>query len=161
MGRRGRSLTRSEPFRRPTMGCGGSAYAMKNPNFHVANGGCTRAMGEITSARTGYVLKAEALGYKANSPWSAYFVREGGAGKILDIRDHTGRVVYQILPHGAGAVNGQNYTENTLLRNKMHIMKAGEPHTSSSRLACGVRRPKKPVGSGCRRVRAACRGCVP
>lgn len=105
------------------MGCAGSKYFSVEPNLHVANGSCVFGIGEITAARTGYVLKAEAFGHKANTPWTAYFVREG-AGKTLDVRDHTGRVVYQIKPHGAPPVSNQNVNDNTITRNKMHIVKA-------------------------------------
>lgn len=91
------------------------------PNLEKADGLFTSGLGEITTRRTGFILKCETHGEKQTTPWSAYFVRDAGSGKPLDIKNHTGRVVYHILPHGCGRATTHNFRENSLARMKMHI----------------------------------------
>ena len=106
------------------MGCCASSYPFKPPNLTIVNGGFTSGLGEITTERTGYILDCETHGEKQTTPWSAYFIRDAGAGKVLPIRDHTGRVVYNIMPHGQARVCNNNFRANSLARMKMHITNA-------------------------------------
>ena len=109
------------------MGCAASSATYgPPPNLNVANGGAEVGLGEITSRRTGYVLNSNALDQGAYRPWNAWFVRDGGIGKILDVRDHTGRVVYQILPHGEPEKVLKNMMKTTAARRSMHILKASD-----------------------------------
>ena len=104
------------------MGCCMSGTYGPPPLLTEVKGGFTDGIGEITTRRTGYVLECETHGIKATTPWGAYFVRYGGANKVLDIKDDAGRVVYKIMPHGQPQVTNRNYRENSLGRMKMHFV---------------------------------------
>ena len=107
-----------------SMGCGSSsafAYGPAPPNLDQADGAYDSGVGEINRRRTGYVLDVQ--GAKYTNPWQKYFSREGQASGG-DIKDHTGRVVYTILPHtGDPNVTMANAVENALSRKQMHIVK--------------------------------------
>ena len=105
------------------MGCAASSSAYGPPPLLTeVNGGFTDAIGEITKRRTGYVLESDAVGRAGATPWNAWFVREGGANKALDIKDDAGRVVYKIMPHGQAEATAQNFYENMRGRQKMHFV---------------------------------------
>ena len=109
------------------MGCGGSsgfAYGRLPPNLTLANGGCTSGVGEITRARTGFVLEMY-CGSAQDTAWNRYSVRDGDASGY-DIKDHNGRVVYKVLSHNTAAPTMANYIETALSRSMMHIADASD-----------------------------------